>query len=239
VRSEAISERSLAYLVRGNQPPKMVSFSGVDGAGKSTQIHALCATMSESGLRFRVIRFWDDVARLKTFREAAASGVFGSDRGVGTPDAPVNRRDKNIRVWYMTCVRLILYLVDAMSLRAVIEKMSRSNCDVIVFDRFIYDELANLNLGNRIIRMYVRLIMTLVPRPQVSYILDADPIQALTRKPEYPLEFLYINRQSYLCLSGLLGGLTVIAPMPVDDVRREIVEHGVEFLNKKVREYAN
>src|SRR6185312_3364296 len=98
------------------------------------------------GLRVRIIAFWDEVARLRSFREAAASGLFKSEKGVGTPDAPVNRRDKNVRSGGMTLVRLFLYLVDALSLRTMMRKTRRMDCDVVIFDRFIYDELANLNL---------------------------------------------------------------------------------------------
>ena len=41
-----------------------VSFSGMDGAGKSTQIEISSAHMQEAGLRVRIITFWDDMARL-------------------------------------------------------------------------------------------------------------------------------------------------------------------------------
>lgn len=221
----------------GTCAPKLISFSGMDGAGKSTQIEALCAAMREAGMRIRIVRFWDDVARLVRFREAASVGVFKSDAGVGAPGAPINRRDKNVRSWYMTCVRLCLYLVDAFSLRAEIRKASRSEFDVVLFDRFIYDELANLNLKNPVARIYVRMILGLVPRPDISYLLDADPIQARARKPEYPLEFLYVNREAYVTLCRLIGGVTVIAPMAVEEVHREIMKHGAGLFSGKDRQY--
>ena len=95
------------------------------------------------------------------------------------------------------------------------KRASRSDADVVIFDRFIYDELANLTFKNPAMQAYIWLIMKLVPRPDISYLLDADPAQARARKPEYPLEFLLSNRQSYLDLSELIGGITVIAPMPI------------------------
>lgn len=205
--------------------PDPITFSGVDGAGKSTQIHALSAALRQAGLRVRIIAFWDEVARLRRFREAAASGLFKSEKGVGTPDTPVNRRDKNVRSGGMTLVRLFLYLVDALSLRTMMRKTRRMDCDVVIFDRFIYDELANLNLQSPFIRAYVRFILALVPAPRISYLLDADPVQARARKPEYPLDFLYLNRNSYLALSKLVRGITVIDPMPADSVSREVARH--------------
>jgi thymidylate kinase len=204
---------------------KFVSFSGIDGAGKSTQIEALCAHLKEDGRRILLIRFWDDIAKLTRIRESAGHRIFKGDKGVGSPSAPIERRDKNVKSWFMTSVRLFIYFIDAISVRLAVEKALRSKADVVVFDRYIYDELANLTLSKPLIRAYVRLIMKFVPRPDVSYLLDADPVTARARKPEYPLEFLHTNRQSYLELCQLVGGITVIAPMPILDVERAILEH--------------
>src|SRR5487761_382168 len=152
-----------------------VSFSGIDGAGKSTQIENLCSRLKAEGLQVRLIRFWDDIARLKQVREKAGHTVFKGDKGVGSPSAPINRRDKNVQSWPMTCVRLFLYSVDAVSTLLMVKKALRSGADFVIFDRYTYDELANLNLRNPLIRVYVRLIIKIVPRPDISYLLDADP----------------------------------------------------------------
>lgn len=188
-------------------------------------------------MRVRVVRFWDEVARLVGFRQAASVGIFKSDAGVGAPGAPAMRRDKNVHSWFMTCIRLCLYAIDSLSLRAAVAEASRSDYDLVVFDRYIYDELANLNLKNPAIRLYVRAILALAPRPHISYLLDADPVAARARKPEYPIEFLDLNRKTYLDLSGLIGGVNVISPMPVEEVKREIGKCGAELLFGKDREY--
>ena len=207
--------------------PVYVSFSGIDGAGKSTQIANLRARMEEAGLRVQLITFWDDVARLTRLREVSGHKLFKGEKGVGSPDKPINRQDKNVKSWKMTLVRSFLYFVDAVSLRLVVKKALRSGADFIIFDRYAYDELANLTLSHPLARAYVRMIMMFVPRPHVSYILDADPVQARARKPEYPLEFLHFSRASYLSLSELLGGMTVIAPMPVKDVQQQVLQHAL------------
>lgn len=203
--------------------PTLVSFSGIDGAGKSTQIDALRSLMISAGLQVRVIPFWDDVARLKNLREASGHRIFKGEKGVGSPERPIERRDKNVRSRSMSLVRLFLYTVDALSLRFVVRRALRSPVGFLICDRYAYDEFVNLNLRNPFMRLYVRIMMKLVPRPDVSYILDADPIQARARKPEYPLEFLYSCRESYLTLSQLIGGMTIIPPNPVPEVHRQIV----------------
>src|SRR5579859_2312241 len=215
----------------------LVSFSGIDGAGKSTQIEALSSRLAQDGLRVRVVRFWDDIARLKGLRETSGHRIFKGDKGVGSPSAPIHRRDKNVRSGLMTCVRLFLYLVDAVSTRIAVNRILRSGYDLVIFDRYTYDELANLNLRNPVVRAYVRMIMAFVPRPDISYLLDADPVQARARKPEYPLDFVRMNREAYLKLAELAGGLTVIRAMPVPEVEAEVIAHAVRKLSYEVAEH--
>jgi thymidylate kinase len=218
-----------------NRRTTFVSFSGVDGAGKSTQIQALSSHFHRQGLRVDVIAFWDRIARLTRVREGAGRRIFKGESGVGSPEAPVNRRDKDVRSWPVSCARLCFYFIDALATRRTVRNVLRSGADFVIFDRYTYDELANLNVRNPVIRAYARAIMKIVPRPDVSYLLDADPLLARARKPEYPLEFIYINRQSYLDLSSLLGGITVIPPMSIEDVQREVLHHALEALSSGLK----
>jgi thymidylate kinase len=214
-----------------NRRPILVSFSGIDGAGKSTQIENLHVRLNEAGGHVLLITFWDDVARLTRIREVSGHTLFNGDKGVGTPAAPVNRRDKNVQSWYMTAVRLCLYFVDAISLRVVVAKALRADADLVIFDRYIYDELANLSLRNGATRAYVRLLLMIVPQPEIRFLLDADPVQACARKPEYPLAFVRNSRASYLALSKLVGGVTIIAPQNVEDVGRQVLQKVLEKLS--------
>ena len=203
--------------------PFLVSFSGIDGAGKTTQINAVLTWLYEAGFRVRVLRFLDDIAVLGHLRETMSHRVFKSEKGVGSPDKPVQRRDKNVRAWYMTAARLFLYFLDAARLAFVVANTYKIRADVVIFDRYLYDELANLDLQNPVARAYVRLLLKLVPRPDVAMLLDADPVQARARKPEYPLDFLHANRACYLALSKM-AGMTVIEPMAVEDVTRSVLQ---------------
>lgn len=157
--------------------------------------------------------------------------MFGGDRGVGTPAAPVNRKDKNVQSWSMTCVRLFLYIADAAALRQFINRAQGSGLEVLIFDRFIYDELANLPLQNSMVRAYIREMARFVPRPEVSFLLDADPVLARARKPEYPLEFLESNRRSYFALGDLIGGFTVVDPGPIHNVERKVWNAATRWLS--------
>ena len=203
---------------------KVISFSGIDGAGKSTQIEALKAHLRSLGFRATLYTFWDNVVVLRCFREHMSFSAFKGDKGIGSPDNPVNRRDKNVTGWYVTAARLFLYLLDAYSLRVAISGSAYAGAHFIIFDRYIYDELANLPTTRLAVRLYVSLLVRLVPKPDVAYIVDADPEAAHLRKPEYPLEFVRKNRESYIALSRFVPGMTVLAPLSMEETAAKIRE---------------
>lgn len=209
-------------LASEKKQPIVISFSGMDGAGKSTQISNLRAYAEDLGLRVTQLAFWDDVVVLKPYREGFVQKVFKSEKGIGSPEKPVERRDKNVRGWHLNLVRHGLYSLDAVHLCAVTNQVRKSNADLVIMDRYIYDELANLPLQNPVTRAYVHGVMKMVPHPDVSFVLDADPVLARARKPEYPVEFLHKCRASYLELAEMLGDITVVPALGLADARHFI-----------------
>lgn len=201
--------------------PFLITFSGMDGAGKSTQIENLCAWIEARGGSVHRLAFWDDAVVLCRWREGFVHKVFKSERGIGAPGKPVRRRDKNVRKWYLTPVRLGLYLLDALSLRRVVARARRSEADFIVMDRYIYDELANLWPHGALTGLFARLVAAIAPRPELAYLLDADPEEAALRKPEYPVDFMQRCRQSYLRLAGVVG-MQVVPPLPLEEAMRRV-----------------
>ena len=207
---------------RPSHRPLLISFSGLDGSGKSTQIANLIEFAHGRGLTTKPLAFWDDVVVLSRYREGFVHKVYGSERGIGAPDRPVQRRDKNVRKWYLSLARHGLYLLDALHLVQVVRRARRSGADVVILDRYIYDELANLPLANPLTRAFVRLVTALVPRPHVAYILDADPEAARARKPEYPVDFMHLCRAAYLRLAQIVGCMTIIPPLPLEDAKHAV-----------------
>jgi thymidylate kinase len=195
---------------------KIVSFSGIDGAGKTTQLIEFESWLRHFGLRTKLLTFWDDVVVLAGLREYISRRAFKGDSGVGSPEKPLQRRDKNVTAWPVTALRFFLYSADAVNLYWTVRSARKSNVDVVVFDRYIYDEFANLPLDNLFSRAFVRLAGKLVPRPDVAFVIDADPVAAFARKPEYPLEFIHRNRHAYLALARLIGDITIVEPASTD-----------------------
>lgn len=201
--------------------PILISFSGIDGAGKSTQIERLRARLCKAGLSVSQLAFWDDVVAFPRLRTEVSHKLLRSESGVGTPEKPVNRNDKNVRAWYLTVARCLLHFADALRLHRAVARARANRPDAIIFDRYIYDQLATLPLDRAWARSCTRLILRLAPTPDVAYLLDVEPEAARARKPEYPIEFMRLYRTSYLRLREI-AGLALIHPMPPDDMHEAI-----------------
>jgi thymidylate kinase len=113
---------------------------------------------------------------------------------------------------------------------------------VIIMDRYIYDELANLPLENPVSRAFAKGIDRLVPCPDLAYFLDADPVAARARKPEYPVDFMIKSRAAYKRLAALLTSITVVPPLELEDAKRTVLQvaqavlRGKKTLPKPTRE---
>jgi thymidylate kinase len=150
--------------------PRILTFSGIDGAGKTTQIECISAHLVRQGYRVARMSFWDDVAFMSKLRADVSLTVLQKQR---TPrHAATLRNDKNVRTWYWTLVRAIFYLLDALRLCRVVSQLRTGENDFVIFDRYLYDQLAQFHSRRWLARAYIRLLVGLAPRPEFAFILD-------------------------------------------------------------------
>lgn len=204
--------------------PVIISFSGIDGSGKSTQIQKLREYLSTNGIAVRELTFWDNVALFSSMRSGFSRRVLQSDGNVGTPERPAERRDKNKQNALLITGRCVLHIFDVLNLRRIFRQAKSHNTGVVIFDRYIYDQLAALPLSSLLARAYARCILKLAPKPDLSLLLDAIPEVARARKPEYPVDFMRQYRSSYLRLCDFTA-LQLIPAGEVEEVARAIRAH--------------
>jgi len=114
-------------------------------------------------------------------------------------------------------------VLDTFRLLAIVSDGAAEDVEFVIFDRYIYDELANLPLQYWPVRFYIRLLLQIAPKPDLAFLLDADPESAISRKPEYPLTFVRKNREAYLALASLTR-MSVLPSASVEKTRHRIGE---------------
>ena len=199
---------------------QIITFSGIDGAGKTTQIEMLASKLKTLGFSVSRVCFWDDVAVLPAFRAGLSLRAF---QGSKKKD-PTLRSDKNVRTWYLTLLRSPFYMLDTLALRRVIARVRAQSVDYIICDRYCYDQIVQIRSQNWVARIFKRFLIAIAPTPRFAFILDASPDEAFQRKPEYPLSFMYEYRAAYLALQKTVPHLSVIPAGSPEKVHRQILE---------------
>lgn len=205
--------------------PFLITFSGIDGAGKTTQIELLASSLSQRGCRVLRLTFWDHVAvwsrmRAQVGQRTADSFAPDSSRPSFTP-----KNNKHIRTWYLSAARSGLYIFDLFRLRGLLASDDVRNSDVVIFDRYIYDQVANIYSSSLAARMYGHMLLNVTPAPNLAFLLDASPVAAFARKPEYPIEFMQQNRENFLRLRQLIPQLITIPAAAPEAVASQIFSH--------------
>jgi thymidylate kinase len=205
--------------------PFLITFSGIDGAGKSTQITHLSSYLQRQQLRVLQLSFWDDVAVWPRLRSGLGQQAVRIYRSSPTQESFSPKNHKHIRRWYLTAVRSGLYVLDALRLRHLLNSTHLRQWDVIIFDRYIYDQLANIYSRSAMSRTYIHALLKQAPNPDLAFIIDTPPAEAFARKREYPLEFMYENRLTFLRLREFCPQLITISGASVEEMESEIQSH--------------
>ncbi len=115
--------------------------------------------------------------------------------------------------------------MDVARLRHLLASQHIQNHDVVIFDRYVYDQIANVYSQSFAARAYGKALLQLAPVPNLAFVLDASPALAFARKPEYPLEFMHQNRENFLRLQEIVPELIIVSEAGLEDVTNEILTH--------------
>jgi thymidylate kinase len=197
----------------------LITFSGLDGSGKSTIAECLRESLEKRDKRVAVFHMYYDIGLLACARAVLKRIGGRRDDKQTVPEtkrahAPREGKSKGARLksalaWNKS-LRLCVYPLDLvifLCYRLYIEKVKGR---VLIMDRYFYDTLVDVSDGRRR-RRGVRLLSRLTPQPTVPVLVDISPEEAFARKGEHSVDYLSRRRRSYQELFPKNGGAVVLA----------------------------
>jgi len=201
----------------------LITFSGLDGSGKSTLVEYLKELLEQENRKVTVSHMNYDVGLYSVLRSLVkrTSGKINGQAKEQTVEthAPRERAFENnfqsrtaklryLLVWNKG-LRLLIFPLDVLFFlvyRLYVEKL---NQQVLIMDRYFYDTLVDITGARR--SLLTRLLSWLTPTPNLSIYLDCNPEKAFGRKNEYSLDYLNRRRLSYLKLISDLPRVLVVS----------------------------
>ena len=214
----------------GASRPVRVSFSGLDGAGKTRQIDAL---VSAVGVDHSVEVIWLPTkvwpepllnrlpAGLRSRLGPKRTAVVGAGASHTAPGRGGLRGALRSVIWVM--IATFAAVSVGLSLR---HRASKSHADLLVLDRYRLDSLVKLHFwyGEVSADWLSRVVRALAPAPDVEFLLRVDPEVAYARKPEQ-WSVAQLSKQAGLYDRFAAGPLQVVTLDAQDDpdaIAREV-----------------
>ena len=179
---------------------KLISFSGIDGAGKSTQIKLLADYLRRKGFKVYVTESMFSYFLLKPIINILR-------RITHSPTAGPVRRNSHLllKLWF------IFAFIDIWASYWFKIANLLSNYDIVISDRFYTDLWANIFYYGYCPTWAFQMIIKLLPKADLAIFLSVDPKNVFKREMEFPNDYYYEQQKIYIRLSQLIEFKTIDA----------------------------
>jgi len=207
----------------------MIVFSGVDGAGKSTQIELLAAELRAAGSK--VTRCWARGGYTPLF--SLLKRILRRTPGTRLP-APGNspERDRAMRRGWVRKIWLTLALLDLMLVYGVWLRWSRLLGRVVICDRYLADTALDFSFnfpGAGVEQSLLwKALCRLAPAPDITFVMLLPVAESMRRckeknEPFTDSEQRFRDRLArYERIAQTPGHVVIDAALPIDEIAARI-----------------
>ncbi len=156
----------------------IITLSGVDGSGKSTQIDLLKKYLDDNGAK-------------TYYFHAISFSLANTNKNFVTGKSPAVTKAS----WNKVQLRKLVFILDSIRFRILIKKLERDNYTHLVSDRYFFDTIINiLFLSNekKIYSFGVNLLVKIIKSPNFAFYIDisAEEIQSRDRNIEQGTSYI-------------------------------------------------
>jgi thymidylate kinase len=177
----------------------LLTFSGLDGSGKTTLIAGLRGVLERSGRPVRVLTMYDHVgvyAWLRGVRDAIGVAAAGGEANrPGHRGAAAGEPSIFLKVLRSRSIKRVVYEVDLAMFHLYRLYQERLRGRILILDRYFYDSIVDLAEG--VPDVELRSLSRWVPTPDVAIYVEATPEVAFARKGEYTVDRLRQRARIY------------------------------------------
>lgn len=167
---------------------KLISISGLDGSGKSTQIELLKNYLESQGKKvfyFHAIQF--SIANILSCHSERSIQQDGESRNL-SPKSVTKAS------WTKIQLRKLALFIDLIRFKSFRKNLEKQNYDFLLSDRYFYDTLINISYLEKISTGYALRVMGYghIPIPNFAFYLNTSPESIMQRErvPDQGLDYL-------------------------------------------------
>ncbi len=223
----------------------LITFSGLDGAGKTTLISNLKTILEKQNYQVTALTMYGHVSLYGIIRllrdriirlvkkpipnRLERHKIVGSPNSLGNEAIQYGRIQKVIvhilRKNIVKQCALVLDLLILFIFRLYLEKIKKH---IFILDRYFYDFLAEVADSHR--WLYIRAFLLIAPRPDIAIFVDVSPDKAFLRKGEYTLAHLHRRRTIYMKMFNWVHNIIFIPNDDLEQAKKRIERIVFEYL---------